>query len=909
VVSADAARTYYAAGDYYRHGQAKDFIGNWHGLGAGRLGITGPVDPKVFDALLRNRDPVTGKSLTGSSRANRRAGVDFTVNVPKSLSVLYFVTGDERIVDMTREAARETMASVEARMMARVRTGGQSHDRQTGNMIWGEFVQFTTRPASEREESPSPEGDSSSSSPAPPDPHLHIHAVAPNLTWDDDEGKWKALQLEEYGKRKDWSERPRFQAEFYARLAEKIRRLGYGVRRTASAFEVEGVPERVIAEFSRRKEEIRAKADELGITTAAGRAIVARTSRRRKDRTLGWDELRETWLARISPEELASIRAAYENSLAAPAPEFQDGAAVDWALSHLLSRESVVPERDLAVSSLMHGIGTGTADGILEDVRKRELVRAEVEGMPMVSTRGVLAEELAVLGFAKGRRGKLKPLNQGGVQHDERLSAEQREAVSHVWNSRDPITIIRGKAGTGKTTMMREAIAGIIRSAVSGIRSDGHAVAVLAPTATAAYDVLRDKEGFAEATTVANFLDKPELQQSAQGGVIWCDEAGLMGFADMAALVRTADRLGARIVLSGDRKQLRSVARGEPLAVLEDLAGLPVVELKEIRRQQGDYKAAVEKLASGQVAEGFDQLSAMGAIKPMPAADKYGPLVEEYIQGLQNGKDMLILSPTHQEGEVLTTVLRHRLKQEGMLGADERELERLVPLHLTDAQRADPVAIAGTVVAFGRAAAGFQAGERVEVTSANAGAIAKAPMAFTVYRREQLTLAPGDLLRIAGNGRDRSGKKRVNNGSVFRVKGFDPKTGDVILSNGLVLGKGFGKWALGYANTSFAGQGKTVDKVLLALSANSYPAANARQAYVDASRGREGISIYCEDPKALRQAMSRDRKRLHALDLVVADTRTRHRRILDHIAHMRRVSDLGPATEYRNERRLAQMGR
>src|SRR5271165_6307265 len=46
--------------------------------------------------------------------------------------------------------------------------------------------------------------------------------------------------------------------------------------------------------------------------------------------------------------------------------------------------------------------------------------------------------------------------------------------------------------------------------------------------------------------------------------------------------------------------------------------------MEDIRRKRGDYKAAVEKLAAGHVAEGLDRLDTLGAIKPMPAADLYG---------------------------------------------------------------------------------------------------------------------------------------------------------------------------------------------------------------------------------------------------------------------------------------------
>ena len=815
--------------------------------------------------------------------------------MPKSLSALYVATGDERLVDMIRLSVRQTMASVEDAMMARVRTGGRSFDRPTRNFAWAEFVHFTTRPVEARDEADMPA--------VTPDPNIHVHAVVPSETWDDVEGKWKALQLEAYGKGKDWSLRPRFQAEFYSRLAENLRGIGYRTRRTGLAFEIDGVPERVNQEFSRRREAIDALARELGIATPQGRAVIARTSRRRKDRHIDWEELHASWLRRIRPDEMDAMQRVCQDSLEADAPELADAPAVDWALAHLLSRSSVVSERDLAVQAMLRGLGTATADGILGEVGSRNLIRAEVDGLPMISTPEVLAEEIAVLDFARERRSKLKPLAGRRMFQDARLSAEQRQAVRHVWNSRDPITLIRGKAGTGKTTMMREAIA--------GITAGGRAVTVLAPTAAAAYDVLRDKEGFQDATTVANFLDKPELQDAAKGGVLWVDEAGLLGFADMAALTRAADRLGARIVLSGDRKQLRAVARGEPLAVLEDLAGLPVAELGTIRRQQGDYKAAVELLAEGKVAEGLERLDAMGAIKPMPDGDPYAPLVEEYLQGVRDGKHLLVLSPTHREGEAITALLRQRLRQEGRLGGDEREFERLVPLYLTDAERADPVAITGVTAVFSRRAGKYRPGDRVEVTLANADAIARVPEAFTAVRRSTIALAAGDLLRITGNGRDRTGKHRVNNGGVYRVQGFDA-TGGVILDNGWVLDKAFGKWAPGYVSTSFGGQGKTVDRVLLAVSSQSYAAANARQAYVDASRGREGISIYCEDPDALRRAMSHDRQRLHAIDLVArqaAPRPTYRHRVLEHVAFRRRVDAARPATVYRDDRRLAQAAR
>src|SRR5262245_15503075 len=101
-------------------------------LGLGSDLEPAPVDPETFDAFLRNRDPRTGEKLT-AARGKRRAAVDFTFSPPKSVSLAAILGGDERIIDAVREAVRETMATIEADVMARVRVDGQNTDRTTGN--------------------------------------------------------------------------------------------------------------------------------------------------------------------------------------------------------------------------------------------------------------------------------------------------------------------------------------------------------------------------------------------------------------------------------------------------------------------------------------------------------------------------------------------------------------------------------------------------------------------------------------------------------------------------------------------------------------------------------------------------------------------------------------------------------
>ncbi len=871
--NAGAAKEYFreelAQADYYTK-DGQQIKGQWHGLGAKLLGLEGPVDRNAFHALCDNKDPMTGHQLTKRMRADRRVAYDFTFDAPKSVTLAYELGGDEGVLTAFQESVRETMTEVEQAMAVRVRKSGAFHDRQTGNLVWGEFVHRTTRPLAD----------------GVPDPQLHIHAVAMNLSYDSVEDCWKAGEFSAIKRDAVY-----YQAAFHSRLAGKLSDLGYGIERDGKSFRLLGIDESLTDKFSRRAQLIEEEAARRGITDAKRKAELGRRTRNAKNTELTIGELRAEWNKRLTDGDSAALRDAVGRKGQTITPE----QSLIHATEHSFERASVVREKQLLAEALMHGVGSVSVDEVRAELGNGEVILKDVGGVRYATTKQVYREETDMVAFARQGRGAYRRLSgHDAPSLDASLAPEQRQAAEKILATRDQVIGLRGGAGTGKTRMMQ--------ATVAAIRQGGHEVFTFAPSAQASRGVLRS-EGFANADTVERLLTDENLRKQVTGQVVWIDEAGLLSVKDTNRLFALAKEQNCRVILSGDKRQHTAVVRGDALRIIEEEAGLPFAELGEVRRQtNATYRAAVQAISEGdapgrlgtKLAEGIDALDRMGAIVELEGEERYRQMASDYLKATTERKrdgtlkTALVVAPTHAEGDRITDHIRDGLRAGGRLGKTDRAFQALEMSSWTTAQRRDATLYKkGLVVQFHQNARGFARGEKVEVLGHDAQGVtvkrADGKNAalhlgdaerFQVYRPAELELAAGDLVRVTQNGygteterTGKAGKPRLNNGAVFQIEGFT-REGDIRLSNGFVVPKSYGHLAYGYANTSYAAQGKTVDKVFVAMGQDALAAASREQFYVSVSRGRESVKLYTDDKQAMLDAVKTSGQRLSATELL-----------------------------------------
>jgi conjugative relaxase-like TrwC/TraI family protein len=855
--------------DYFAEGQR--VLGYWQGRGATELGLVGEVREEQFEAIRAGLHPATGEqlrprqsadrvSLDGEIQSRGRHLYDFTLSAPKSVSVMAALGGDERLVHAHQRAVEAALCELEASAAARVRMDGANENRVTGNLVLAVYHHDTSREL---------------------DPQLHTHAVAGNLTYDGTEGRWKALQAS------DIYARRAYLTEVYRNtLAHRVRELGYDIddrhdaRGRDVGFEIRGVSQDLLRTYSQRSQQ-RDQAIESFTETKGRRptdnevAVLVRESRPDKLMEISTAEVKHRQRARLTPEETRTLAELRQQALEAGREQerlaFEPAArALRYAEQHLFERQSVVQDHEVLAEALRHGrgrIALADAKGVL---RLEESVGAILRVENQVATReGLDRERQMIVAINRGIGAFDRLGGDHGFVASDRLRPEQHHAVHQVLASRDWAVSLRGAAGTGKTATLQELH--------RGLTEGGREVLAVAPTRSAVHEL--QQVGLSRAVTIERLLVDPQEQATLRNRVLIVDEAGMVSARQMTALLALAERHGARVLFSGDTRQLQSVEAGDALRILERESGLRCVSLTEVHRQTPEaYRQAIETLRE-HPGRGFTQLEQMGAIREVAWADRSQSVAEAWreahaqLNAHGQPRSVLVVCATHDDIAQVTAAIRAERQQAGELG-DGVSVNHYVPLHYTLAQKEDPRQFqAGQVIVFHDHTPEGRRHEALEIVRATPDQLVarteageervvtpKQATAFDVYERRPIEIASHDRLLLTANRREVG--FQATNGEMVKVSQVDDR-GRLHLEDGRRIPASYKHFEYGYAVTAHRSQGQSVDAVVIAGERMS-----RELFYVAASRGREQLTVITTEKTRLQESVARSDARLSASELV-----------------------------------------
>ncbi len=568
--------------------------GRWWGQGCGALGLAGEVRPEQLAALLEARHPGHGGRLGRGFGAKSVRAFDATFSAPKSVSLLWALSPDPWV-------RAEVLAAHDSAVVAALdwfehhgavtRRGTNGVDQvDTQGLVAALFRQHTSRSA---------------------DPQLHTHAVIVTKV-QDPTGKWLSLDarfLKQQQYSISWVYAGALRSDLSARLG-----VSWGPLKEGHA-DIDGVPEDLRTLFSQRDAQVEAKLAELvgawvdehdgaepdawTISRLERAAVLA--SRPGKQAAVEADVLRAEWTARAREAGFEVLSLPDGQGRLAASATLDVDALIAQALEAVSASSSTWLRADLAreIAALLPAEASASAAHAVELVDRLAEAAAfrcvelhplpgtgttcRKDGRPLsehvtdrrLTTSAVLDQEARLLAWAHS-----------AVRAVPSTDDDPQAVASRAVSGADPLVLVVGPAGTGKTTMLGTAGAELRRH---------HRPAIgLAPSGKAA-DVLAQETG-GPATTLAKLLHEhtrpggplPAWQLPA-GTTVVLDESGMASTEDLDALVGLVQRHRWRLVCVGDPSQLPAVGRGGMFGYWCEK--LPAHHLEEVRRFADGWQA------------------------------------------------------------------------------------------------------------------------------------------------------------------------------------------------------------------------------------------------------------------------------------------------------------------------------
>ena len=648
---------------------------------------------------------------------------------------------------------------------------------------------------------------------AVPDPHLHTHAVVVN-TGLTENGRSATLDSRELLRHK-MAAGVLYRAELFRQLEV---RLGLQAVRTEKFCEIEGVPRELLDEFSKRRRAVEEAMAEQGITEYGkgtdAAALKTRTSKPTVDRAKFLEEWQRIGRAHGFNPNDEMFREALARAPHRDVPQLVE-AGVQRAATKVTSQQSHFAEREFirALADELEDKGVGVSAilaGASTYLSTEAVVHVgEVKGEARHTTREMLELEQRMLTSANELT--LRP------------HRVQQTVVARVLKSRPTISREQKAAllhiTQGRSLSLVRGVAGsgktfMLEAAREAWEAEGLTVMGAALAAAAAKRLEDDSQ--IRSSSIAKLLHDLESGRRAIHArtVLVVDEAAMVGTRQLEQLVAATREVGAKLVLVGDDRQLQAIDAGAPFASMARRFG--AAEMEEIRRQnEGWARDAVHELSRGDTKAALQKFAERGLIHVLESkTEVFRELADRFLEAARESGhvETLALTGTRAEARRLNTEIQLRRRLLGELGEKRLELGEVA----------------------------FHSGDRV------------------LFKKNSTKLGVLNGSRgVVASITEFGMTVRLDDGSRVTI---NPESADLV------------KPQLGYASTTHAAQGATVDRALV-LAGGSMQDREA--SYVQASRARLETRIFAdrlsaggEELSELVRTMERSRAKDLATDLL-----------------------------------------
>jgi conjugative relaxase-like TrwC/TraI family protein len=886
-LSASQAQTYHAKEftsaeqNYWK--QDDRALGEWHGKLADKFGLVGGVEEGHFARLADGQHPITGEQLVRHrlvqeyegmdgkmvAPTEHRAGWDATFSAPKSVSLTALVGGDDRVRDAHRQAVNIALNELERYTQARI--GGNSPAETTGQFVAAKFEHDTARPV---------DGYAA--------PQLHTHSVIFNVT-ERENGQPRALQ-----------ERGLFESQQFAtsvyqsELTYRLRNLGYEIETGRSgAPEIKGYSQEYLDASSPRSQQIREHLEKIGHQGPEAAQIAAHSTRDRKEIHSPAEVLaaHRQIAAEFGNQADRVVMEARERAQG-HTPDVSRGdtlqvaqQAVTYARDRSFEREAVTDERDLYRDALRRGMGETTYAEVRAGFEARiasgelKLVSGQKHdsGRQFTTAETIRAEReiLRQMQQGQGRADQIMPI-QAAVAHTQKqqhLNAGQKAAAEEILTSRDVVQGLEGKAGVGKTTLLKS-----VREAAE---KHGYVVEGFAPTSRAANQL---REAGISADTLQGFLARVR-QAAAERHLYMVDESSLASTKQMRDFLAKLVS-GDRVLLIGDTRQHQGVEAGKPFEQLVN-AGMTTAQVDQIVRQRNtpELLKAVEHLSRGEIAEGVALLEQQGRVTEIAdPQQRIAAIAKSYAAGPEN---TIVVSPDNASRRQINQAVRSELQALGIVDLESHAMRVLAPRSdMTGADRTWAARYsAGDILYYPRGSQEIgiekqsytkviatQPHDNMLTVQKEDGATATYNPArlygVNVYRELERQFAVGDRLSFTAPSKELG----VANRDLGTVQQIDQDgTLTVKMDNGRLVSFDSNQmrhFDHGYAVTSHSSQGITADRVLVNIDSQAHPSLlNERFAYVSVSRAALDAQLYTDSAASLASSLGHSVTKSSAVSL------------------------------------------